>query len=326
MKVLWVSSFPKNGIGHKVFLEKQLTEMAEKTMTVDIFSTGSLYSVMKFLTTRRRLKELAQNYDLVHAQWGSGCGFLVSTIPGIKVITLRGSDWYGSGGVGKLPNRFREFIGSLLTKVSLRKFSQVIVVSNRMSDEVSKIVNRSYLSCIPTAIDLDDVKPVSNKQALKTLGLKEKAGPYVLFVSSAHNYPVKRRFLAYSAFVRVKQFIPNAQFIEITDRPRKEIFAYMSLSDVLLITSIHEGWPNVVKEALACNLPFVSTDVSDLRLIAQNTENCFVADATEEALANAIVKCLQSGPQPNLRKFVKNMSLSITASQTLRVYKKALSR
>lgn len=139
MKVLWVSSFPKNGIGHKVFLEKQLTEMAEKTMTVDIFSTGSLYSVMKFLTTRRRLKELAQNYDLVHAQWGSGCGFLVSTIPGIKVITLRGSDWYGSGGVGKLPNRFREFIGSLLTKVSLRKFSQVIVVSNRMSDDIGPI-------------------------------------------------------------------------------------------------------------------------------------------------------------------------------------------
>ncbi|MEA5409980.1 glycosyltransferase [Haloarculaceae archaeon H-GB2-1] len=36
---------------------------------------------------------------------------------------------------------------------------------------------------------------------------------------------------------------------------------WMNAADVLLLTSKREGFPNTVKEALACNLPVVSTDV-----------------------------------------------------------------
>ena len=40
----------------------------------------------------------------------------------------------------------------------------------------------------------------------------------------------------------------------------------MNACDVALLTSIHEGSPQFIKEALACNRPIVSTDVGDVRI------------------------------------------------------------
>ncbi len=48
---------------------------------------------------------------------------------------------------------------------------------------------------------------------------------------------------------------------------RTDAIAHIAASDVLFSTSLLEGFPNVVLEAMACGTPVVSTDYSDIRRI-----------------------------------------------------------
>jgi glycosyltransferase involved in cell wall biosynthesis len=48
---------------------------------------------------------------------------------------------------------------------------------------------------------------------------------------------------------------------------RKDVPAIVHRANVLFSTSLHEGFPNVVLEAMAVGTPVVSTDFSDIRKI-----------------------------------------------------------
>lgn len=42
------------------------------------------------------------------------------------------------------------------------------------------------------------------------------------------------------------------------------------------MTSNYEGSPNIIKEAMACNCPIISTDVGDVGWVVGNTEGCYL--------------------------------------------------
>ena len=48
--------------------------------------------------------------------------------------------------------------------------------------------------------------------------------------------------------------------------PHDDMPYFMSACDALVFTSMQEGSPNAVKEALACNLPVVSVPVGDAKV------------------------------------------------------------
>ena len=62
-------------------------------------------------------------------------------------------------------------------------------------------------------------------------------------------------------------------------------------ADALVHASLQEGFPNAVAEAMACGLPLVVSDVSDLPLVVESAENGFMCDATD---VSSITHALES--------------------------------
>ena len=72
-----------------------------------------------------------------------------------------------------------------------------------------------------------------------------------------------------------------------------EVIKELLITDVLLLTSIYEGSPNLVKEAMACNCPIVSTDVGDIRWLFGNEPGHFISTFEPQDVAKKIKMAIQ---------------------------------
>ncbi|MCB0037801.1 MAG: glycosyltransferase, partial [Anaerolineales bacterium] len=72
---------------------------------------------------------------------------------------------------------------------------------------------------------------------------------------------------------------------------RADMPAVYNALDLLLSTSLSEGFPNVVGEAMACGIPCIVTDVGDAGYLVHNTE-MVVPSGDAAALAQAGLKLL----------------------------------
>ncbi len=313
MKIAWVSSFSPDSIGVNVFLKPLAEELKNLGFELDLFNVGDLYSYRKFLSAHKSLSSVAGEYDLIHSQWGSGCAFLTSTIPGKKILTLRGSDWWFVNKSWFRPSELRTILGPALSRFCLSKFNAITVVSQQMSLDVKRFNKIIRPLVLPTPIDLAFFPILNMYEARARLGYEDDNSKWILFVSAKNDTERKRPHLARQAYEYASNLLPDVKFFAISGVSRELIPLWYCASNVLLLTSTHEGWPNVIKESLACNTPFVSTNVGDLRDLADDTASCWVVDDTPESLGKALVETLSSDLSEELRPLVLDMSLHNSA-------------
>jgi glycosyltransferase involved in cell wall biosynthesis len=106
----------------------------------------------------------------------------------------------------------------------------------------------------------------------------------------------------------------------LTSIPNAEVPAWLSASDVLLLTSMHEGSPTIVKEALACGLPVVSVDVGDVAERIEGIEGCYVARPQPAELAAKLCLVRQLGQRIDCRTRLEELSITSVAQKLKRCY------
>ena len=250
-------------------------------------------------------KEIMEyNPDIVHAHYGFS-GLLANLQRKVPVITtFHGSD------INLITNRPFSVLTSLLSKSS-------IFISQKLS---RKLIIKGRSAIIPSGVDLDLFFPVDKVESRKQLGLPihEKL---VLFVGSFDN-----RIKNYPLAKAATDSLNNVRLIEMKGYKRKEVALLMNACDVALLTSIHEGSPQFIKEALACNRPIVSTDVGDVRILMENVEGCFIAKPDSVDIAGKISQAMHFENAPNGRQRIIDLGLELNtiAAKIIDVYHSVL--
>ena len=325
MKITWVHSFSPKASNSGVFMHSQASVLSDMGCELDLVYTGRLRTVSSFRRAYRLVREKSRGSDLVHAQYGSGCGWLVSRIPGPKVLTLRGSDWY-RGGRGSLAGLLHGAAAHVLTTRALARYDLTIAVSEKIKKEIRRKGFDVAVEVMPSGVDLELFQPAPKETAREGLGVGTDVSPWVLFASALEDNPTKRPGLALDSVARARKLIPNLKLRVLSGVPHRMVPQHINASDLVLLTSTHEGWPNIIKESLACNVPFVATDVSDLHLVAAQERSCHISTADPGILAKNIVEVLGCSRPKNLRRYVEVMGQETTARRLLRVYDQVLER
>jgi glycosyltransferase involved in cell wall biosynthesis len=295
------------------FIVRQVESLRGRGLAVEVVHVDGGGRPGTYVRRWREVRALmaARAVDLVHAQWGqSALVALPRRAP--LVVTFRGSDLEGIAGHPVAGGVLRG-----LSRFAARRADQVIVVSASLARHIP------FRDChvIPSGLDLDLFTPMPMTDARAILGL-HPLRRYVLFAASPAN-PVKRYDLAAAAVASLQA--PEVELLVATGVPPGEMPIYMSACDLLLLTSKHEGSPNVVKEALACNLPVVAVDVGDVRTRISSVEGCVVCpDDAVATVAAAIESVLRRGQRVAGRDAVHDLEEGRLTDQLIEVYRQAL--
>jgi teichuronic acid biosynthesis glycosyltransferase TuaC len=320
MRIAWVHSTPP-AEGHRGALVRRLAPVLRRRgHALRVLHTGPLHSPAQIERAVRRLSAEVKSADIVHAQDGSGCAFVASRLPGRKVLSIRGSDWYGLP--SRHPRRWLDsWVGRRLTRASLRRYDLMLSVSERMRGDILSHHPSLRVQVLPGGIDLDAFRPMASWEARTRLGETDRA-PWVLFAQPSR--PRKRFALALAAVSLVRREIPDLRLVCLEGRPLREVPLWINACDAVLLTSTHEGWPSIIKEGLACGVPFTSTDVSDLQRIAEVEPSCRVTDPTPESLARGLLSSLGHGRSERLRLHARPFDLEAIAEKLIGCYRDLL--
>ncbi len=270
---------------------------------------GLLGYIKNIKGIRKHIKEF--NPDIIHAHY-SFCGIVASLATRKPVITsLMGSDVKSSG----------------LWRIIIRFFARhvwhiTIVKSEDMKKSLGLETSNIYV--IPNGVDLNLFRPMDKIKCRRKVGwdLNKKI---VLFAADPKR-PEKNYNLAKAAIDTLNRRDVELEAVYNVDHERMPLF--MNAADALLLTSLWEGSPNVVKEAMACNLPVVSTDVGDVRWLLGNKYGSAICPQDPSIIARALESVFSSQESLCYRELLIKLKLdSLSISENiLKLYNQLVHR
>jgi glycosyltransferase involved in cell wall biosynthesis len=242
-------------------------------------------------------------------------------------------------------NGFYGFLYDYITRKSIRLYDGIIADNKWLLDHYHKKFgfDLKRASIISPPVDTDVFKP-QNKSVLRQKYNLNEADKLILFAGRIEKQKnLELLFRACRLLINEKEIIKlwivgdgselqNLQKIanEIDIKEvafkgnvnRNTLSEFMNCANVFALTSLQEGGPIVVKEALACNLPVVSVDVGDVAELLSGLEGCFISSYDEKEFAECMRKVVEYDGDRNFRDAVLKYSVEEFGRKVVEVYDK----
>lgn len=215
---------------------------------------------------------------------------IVLTLHGERLATAENT-------YSKLLHPFIKLIYFGIEYITFKKVDYIVAVSNRVKMSYEKIhnLNEKKITIIPVGIDLNKFKPLEKSFLRKKNGINEKT-IVILFVGVLG--PIKNVKLLIDSFKLFLDSFSDSLLIIVGDGLDKnnlemqtqnlkiqnnvsfvgeikneKMPEFYSLADIMAFPSNSEGAGIVIREALACGIPIVSTDVGDVSDIINSNDD-----------------------------------------------------
>ncbi|MBN1462104.1 MAG: glycosyltransferase [Paludibacteraceae bacterium] len=285
------------------YIQEQVEAIANQGALVDYFLIQRK-GVVGYVRAFKKLLSKINAYkpDIIHAHYGLSGLFATMQRKVPVVTTYHGSD------INNASIRF-------LSRIAIKLSKYNIFVSQKLA---AIVLPTDTFAVVPCGVDLTLFYPQDKKEARQALGLNAEEQLVLFagaFTNSVKNYPLAKAAV---------DLLPSIKLIELKGYSRQQVALLINAVDALVMCSHNEGSPQIIKEAMACNCPIVSTPVGDVPEQIKGLEGCYLSEATPESLAEAIKKALLFNKKTVARERILNTDNTIIAKQLISIYKQIL--
>lgn len=303
-----------------IFVKRQVDSLREAGLRVDVLFVRGYLSRLAYAIAALTLAKLSRAgrppYQLVHVHGGEAVLSAVTYRRAPIVASYLGDDLLGTR---KAHGRFTPVWR--LRRAVLRRSAHFVRHTITKSHEMELALPRSCRArneVVPNGVDDSVFVPLPRDHARRRLGWDTEAR-IVLFGGNP-GIPVKRFWLGEAACKAASAKLGVVQLEKLAGVAPEDVPLMMNAADCLLLTSITEGSPNVVKEAMMCGLPVISTPVGDVDKLLQNVSPSWVREPSPDAFADALVECLRLRRRSDGRLKSPHLRARPIAERILSVY------
>lgn len=197
-----------------------------------------------------------------------------------------------------------------LDKILLKFFDKIIVISPIQKKQLMNIgIPENKITFIPNYIDVNSLPRQSGSIELKTAyGIRkediivgsvgrlspEKGYQYLLKAMATLKKINNLKLILVGNGQEEKKLMRLAEDLKIRDKVifagyQANVFNYIEIFDIFVLSSLTEGFPNVLLEALGCKKPVVATNVGAIDSIIKHNVTGYLTNAKDfQGLAQGI--------------------------------------
>jgi glycosyltransferase involved in cell wall biosynthesis len=291
-----------------VFVSDQVAALrATGEVEVEVFHWDARRRPWRYALAALELALTTVDADIVHAHYGlSGLVALAAPRRLPLVLTVHGRDCHHP-------------VVKRLTGLVARRAAAVVAVS----DELARQCPFPVAAVIAPGVDLERFRPLPRHEARARLGLDAASGRRLVVFPADPRRPEKRFADARALVDRLAAGGADVELRPVYGRPRAEMPLWLNAADAVLITSEREGYGLACVEALACDVPVLSTPVGVAPALLAGLEGCLCAPFDAELWAVRLAAVLAAGePRVAGRAVAETQGLPETARLTLELYRK----